>query len=145
MRGMAFIHGPNIGPLLIFLVCLKYYKRIFIVNQKTHKKSSIKFCLGTLNNSYGMIYCMGKNGPHFGRVRVKDLPNGRRGKHFDLLRKILEDLTNAPTGSAVRVPLAETGGAGLANLRSAVNRATKAKGLKVETQSDEKYFYIWKS
>ena len=98
-----------------------------------------------LNNSYGMIYCMGKDGPHFGRVRVKDLPNGRRGKHFDLLRKILEDLTNAPTGSAVRVPLAETGGAGLANLRSAVNRATKAKGLKVETQSDEKYFYIWKS
>lgn len=92
-----------------------------------------------------MICSMKKDGPHFGRVRVKDLPNSRRGKHFDLLRKIMEDLTNAPSGSAVRVPLAETGGTGLANLRSAVNRATRAKGLKVETQSDEKYFYVWKS
>lgn len=87
---------------------------------------------------------MRKEGPHFSSVRVKDLPNGRRGKHFDLLRKILEDLTNAPSGSAVRVPLEEAGGS-LANLRSAVNRATRASGLKVETQSDEKYFYVWKS
>jgi hypothetical protein len=61
------------------------------------------------------------------------------------LRKILEDLTNAPSGSAVSVPLEETGGTSLANLRSAVNRATRAKGLRVETQSDEKYFYVWKS
>lgn len=88
---------------------------------------------------------MRKDGPYFGRVRVKDLPNSRRGKHFDLLRKIMEDLANAPSGSAVRVPLEETGGAGLANLRSAVNRVTRARGLKVETQSDEKYFYVWKS
>lgn len=92
-----------------------------------------------------MIESMKKDGPHFGSVRVKDLPNSRRGKHFDLLRKIMEDLTSAPAGSAVRVPLKETGGASLANLRSAVNRATRARGLKVETQSDEKYFYVWKS
>ena len=92
-----------------------------------------------------MIGTVGKDGPHFSRVRVKDIPNGRRGKHFDLLNKILDDLTNAPSGSAVRVPLEETGGASLANLRSAVNRTTRAKGLKVETQSDEKYFYVWKS
>jgi hypothetical protein len=91
-----------------------------------------------------MLVLVTKDGPHFGRVRVKDLPNSRRGKHFDLLRKILEDLRNAPDGSAVRVPLGDTGGIGLANLRSAVNRAARAKGLKIETQSDEKYFYVWK-
>ena len=88
---------------------------------------------------------MRKDGPHFGRVRVKDLPNNRRGKHYDLLRKIMEDLTNVPSGSAVKVPLEETGGTSLANLRSAVNRTTRANGLKVETQSDDKYFYVWKS
>ena len=92
-----------------------------------------------------MVVLVKKDGFHFGRVRVKDLPNGRRGKHFDLLSKILEDLTNVPSGSAVKVPLEDTGGIGLANLRSAVNRATRANGLKVETQSDEKYFYVWKS
>ncbi len=98
-----------------------------------------------LKMSYGMIVPVKKDGSNFGRVRVKDLPNGRRGKHFDLLSKILEDLTNVPPGSAVKVPLEETGGIGLANLRSAVNRSTRANGLKVETQSDEKYFYVWKS
>jgi hypothetical protein len=92
-----------------------------------------------------MIGGMKKDGSHFGRVRVKDIPNGRRGKHFDLLNKILEDLASAPGGSAVKVPLNDTGGVGLANLRSAVNRATRAKGLKVETQSDEQFFYVWKS
>jgi hypothetical protein len=88
---------------------------------------------------------MKKDGNHFGRVRVKDIPTGRRGKHFDILNKILEDLADAPGGSAVKVPLKDTGGVGLANLRSAVNRATRAKGLQVETQSDEQYFYVWKS
>jgi hypothetical protein len=88
---------------------------------------------------------MKKDGDNFGRVRVKDIPTGRRGKHFDLLNKIMEDLADTPGGSAVRVPLKDTGGVGLANLRSAVNRATRAKGLQVETQSDEQYFYVWKS
>jgi hypothetical protein len=88
---------------------------------------------------------MAKNDSHYGRVRIKDLPNTRRGKHFDLLNRILEDLDILPSGSAVSVPLKDTGDIGLANLRAAVNRATRAKGLKIETQSDSEYFYVWKS
>lgn len=88
---------------------------------------------------------MAKDRPHYGRVRIKDLPNTRRGKHFDLLNKILEDLNILPSGSAVSIPLKETGDIGLANLRSAVNRTTRAKGLKVETQSDQEFFYVWKA
>jgi hypothetical protein len=57
----------------------------------------------------------------------------------------MEDLENVPSGLAVSIPLKDTGGIGLANLRAAVNRATRAKGLKVETQSDEKFFYVWKA
>jgi hypothetical protein len=87
---------------------------------------------------------MRKNGSHYGRIPIAQLPSTRRGKHFDLLNRILEDLDNLPADSAVSVPLKDAGGIGLANLRSAVNRATRAKGLKVETQSDEKCFYIWK-
>ncbi|HEY3769623.1 MAG TPA: hypothetical protein VGN44_13200 [Candidatus Angelobacter sp.] len=94
---------------------------------------------------YGMMELMAKDKPHYGRVRIKDLPNTRRGKHFDLLNRILEDLENVPSGSAVSVPLKDTGGIGLASLRSAVNRATRAKGLRVETQSDPQYFYVWKA
>jgi hypothetical protein len=88
---------------------------------------------------------MTKEKSHYGRVRIKDLPNTRRGKHFDLLKRILEDLENVPSGSAVSVPLKDTGGIGLASLRSAVNRATRAKGLNVETQSDHEFFYVWKA
>jgi hypothetical protein len=91
-----------------------------------------------------LLLSMAKGGPHYGRVRIKDLPNTRRGKHFDLLNRILEDLNNVPSGSAVSVPLKDTGGIGLANLRSAVNRTARGKGLKIETQSDDKYFYVWK-
>ncbi len=88
---------------------------------------------------------MANNKPHYGRVRIKDLPNTRRGKHFNLLNKILDDLNILPSGSAVSIPLKDTGGIGLANLRSAVNRATRAKGIKVETQSDPEFFYVWKT
>lgn len=88
---------------------------------------------------------MSKDRLNFERVRIKDLRKTRRGKHFDLLNKILSDLNKVPSGSAVRVPMKDTGGIGLASLRSAVNRATRAKGLQVETQSDEKHFYVWKS
>jgi hypothetical protein len=91
-----------------------------------------------------ILWFMAKDRPHYGRVRIKDLPNTRRGKHFDLLNKIMEDLSTVPSGEAVSVPLKDTGGIGLANLRAAVNRATRAKGLKVETQSDEKHFYVWR-
>jgi hypothetical protein len=86
-----------------------------------------------------------KGGRHYGRVRIKDLPNTRRGKHFDLLNRIMEDLENVPSGLAVSVPLKDTGGISLASLRSAVNRATRAKGIKVETQSDQNCFYVWKA
>jgi hypothetical protein len=93
---------------------------------------------------YGIIVLVKKEGTHFERVRVMDLPNSRRGKHFALRGKIMEDLANTPSGTAVMVPLENIGGVGLANLRSAVNRAARARGLKIETQSDEKYLYVWK-
>jgi len=88
---------------------------------------------------------MAKDQPNYGRVRIKDLPNTRRGKHFDLLNKILDDLNILPSGSAVSIPLKEIGDIGLANLRSAVNRVTRANGLRVETQSDREFFYVWKA
>lgn len=99
----------------------------------------------TLKNPYGIIIVVKKEGSHFGHMRVMDLPQGRRGKHFALVRKIMEDLAHTPSGSAVSVPLENIEDICVANLRSAVHRAAGAKGLKIETQSDENYFYVWKS
>jgi hypothetical protein len=48
-------------------------------------------------------------------------------------------------GSALEIPLADVNGIGLANLRSAVHRASTSAGLAIETLADEKNFYVWKT
>jgi hypothetical protein len=78
------------------------------------------------------------------RVRVDALNRGRRGKHHDLVVGILQELGALSSGSAMKIPLADVGGIGLANLRSAVHRASASRGLQIETLADEKNFYVWK-
>lgn len=78
------------------------------------------------------------------RVEVAGLDRGRRGKHHDLVAGIIEELRAAPSGAALEIPLGDVGGIGLANLRSAVHRASTAVGIPIETLADEKNFYVWK-
>jgi hypothetical protein len=53
-------------------------------------------------------------------------------------------LETLPVGSAIKLPLSQLDGITLANLRSAVHRASITKALGIETLSDEENFYIWK-
>jgi hypothetical protein len=78
------------------------------------------------------------------QVRVNSLDKRRRGKHHDLVVGILPELKALAPGSAMEIPLADVGGIGLANLRSAVHRAATSHGLEIETLADEKNFYVWK-
>jgi hypothetical protein len=78
------------------------------------------------------------------QVRIDKLDKGRRGKHHDLVLGILQELEGLPPASAMEIPLADVGGIGLANLRSAVHRASTSRGLQIETLADEKNFYVWK-
>jgi hypothetical protein len=78
------------------------------------------------------------------RVEIADLDRGRRGKHHELIQGIFEELETLSPGSALEIPLAEVGGIGLANLRSAVHRASTSQGLSIETLADDKNFYVWK-
>ena len=78
------------------------------------------------------------------RVSVGDLDRGRRGKHHDLVKGILQELKIASAGSALEIPLADVGGIGLANLRSAMHRASTSEGFSIETLADERNFYVWK-
>jgi hypothetical protein len=79
------------------------------------------------------------------RVILADIRRTRRGKHHDLLGGIFQDLESLPVGSAIKIPLTEVDGTTLANLRSAVHRASNSKSLGIETLSDEENFYIWKA
>ncbi len=78
------------------------------------------------------------------QLAVAELNRGRRGKHHELVQGILKELKMASPGSALEIPLADVGGIGLANLRSAVHRASAAESLPIETLADEKNFYVWK-
>jgi hypothetical protein len=81
---------------------------------------------------------------NYDRVVLANLKRNRRGKHHDLIQGIFQDLETLPVGSAIKIPLAEADGITLANLRSAVHRASASRDLAVETLSDDENFYIWK-
>src|SRR5713101_9351512 len=79
------------------------------------------------------------------RVEVAALNRGRRGKHHDLVQGIIQELEMLSPGSAMEIPLADVGGIGLANLRSAVHRAATSNDLSIETIADDGKLYVWKA
>ena len=73
----------------------------------------------------------------------EDVPQGRNGKHHDIVKKIVSDLDRiGGSGEALKVPLSELHG-GKEKVRSALNRATRKLGMSVATASDDAYLYIW--
>jgi hypothetical protein len=80
----------------------------------------------------------------FERVALDTLRLGRRGKHNELMGRLLTELSALPDGEAIKVPLEDIKGVSLANLRAAVARATSSHGLKIATYSDANNFYLWK-
>ena len=71
-----------------------------------------------------------------------DVPKSRMSKHRDIVKAILKDLDQLQPGAALKVPLEELGGS-KANVRSALNRATRKDRREVATASDEKFLYVW--
>jgi hypothetical protein len=89
-----------------------------------------------------------KNQPPVAKYRQVDIANlksGRHGKHHDLVQGIVQELVTLQAGSALEIPLADVGGIGLANLRSAVHRAASSSGLNIETVADDGKFYVWRA
>jgi hypothetical protein len=79
---------------------------------------------------------------NFKTMAQVDVPQGRNGKHKQIVTQILSDLDQLPVGVALKVPLA-----GLAeskeNVRSALNRAIHKGSRKVATASDADFLYVW--
>jgi hypothetical protein len=79
---------------------------------------------------------------NFRTVQRTDVPQGRNGKHKQIITKILSDLAQIENGIALKVPLA-----GLPEskekVRSALNRATRKAGRNVATASDDNFLYVW--
>jgi hypothetical protein len=79
---------------------------------------------------------------HFKAMRQADVPHARNGKHKAIVTKILSDLDQIENGTALKVPLAQLTES-KEKVRSALNRATRKRGHKVATASDETFLYVW--
>ena len=79
---------------------------------------------------------------NFKTMSQADVPQGRNGKHKQVVTKILSDLDQLPTGIALKVPLAELAER-KENVRSALNRAINMAGRNVATASDATFLYVW--
>lgn len=84
----------------------------------------------------------GKAPAHFKTMAQVDVPQGRNGKHKQIISAILKDLDELKDGSALKVPLTELAES-KEKVRSALNRATRKSGLNVATASDANFLYVW--
>lgn len=79
---------------------------------------------------------------NFKTMPQTDVPQGRNGKHKQIVTQILSDLDQLPAGVALKVPLAELEGR-KENVRSALNRAIHKGNRNVATASDADFLYVW--
>jgi hypothetical protein len=79
---------------------------------------------------------------NFSAMLQKDVPQGRHGKHREIVSKILSDLDRIEHGVALKVPLSDLAES-KEKVRSALNRATRKDGRQVATASDSTFLYVW--
>ena len=79
---------------------------------------------------------------NFETMQQVNVPQGRNGKHKQIITEILADLDRLEAGVALKVPLAELAES-KANVRSALNRAIRKGGRNVATASDADFLYVW--
>lgn len=80
----------------------------------------------------------------FQQIRQLDVPKGRDGKHKAIVTRLLGDIDLLEPGTALKVPLTALPDS-KENIRAALNRATRQRGIVVATSSDADFLYIWKT
>ena len=79
---------------------------------------------------------------NFKSMPQADVPQGRNGKHKQIVTMILSDLAQTEKGIALKVPLAQLAES-KEKVRSALNRASRKRGQHVATASDDIFLYVW--
>lgn len=78
----------------------------------------------------------------FQSIPQSELPQGRTGKHKNIVLELLADIDRLRPGQALKIPISELPDR-KENIRSALNRATRQRGLELSTSSDADYLYVW--
>jgi hypothetical protein len=85
-----------------------------------------------------------KHEASFESIFQADVPKGRDGKHKRIVTRLLSDIEDLKPGSALKIPL-EALPDSKENIRAALNRATRSRGIELATSSDAEHLYIWKA
>ncbi len=86
-----------------------------------------------------------ENAPlNYESVVQAEVPKGRDGKHKQIVLHLLSNIARLEPGTALKIPLSELPDT-KENIRSALNRATRQRGIDVATASDEEHLYVWKA
>jgi hypothetical protein len=80
---------------------------------------------------------------NFQSILQDDVPKGREGKHKKIIARLLSDIDRLGHGTALKVPISALPDS-KENIRSALNRASRQRGIEVATSSDGGFLYIWK-
>lgn len=83
-----------------------------------------------------------KSGRRFATMATIDVPQGRTGKHKEIVTSIIADLDRLENGSALKIALAELDDS-KENIRSALNRVTRKLKRNVATAADAQFLYVW--
>ena len=80
----------------------------------------------------------------FEAILQHQVPKGREGKHKRIVAVLLREIDHLAPGTALKVPIAELPDS-KENIRAALNRATRQRGIPVATSSDTDHLYIWRA
>jgi hypothetical protein len=78
----------------------------------------------------------------FKSILQTEVPKGRDGKHKQIILQLLSDISRLQVGSALKIPLAELPDT-KENIRSALSRAARQRGLNLSTSSNEEFLFVW--
>ena len=80
----------------------------------------------------------------FESVLQANVPKGRDGKHRQIVELLLRDLNQLGVNSALKIPLSALPDT-KENVRAALSRATRQRGIEIATSSDNEFLYVWKA
>jgi hypothetical protein len=80
----------------------------------------------------------------FESVMQGDVPKGRDGRHKQIILRLLEDIENLKDGTALKIPLSQLPDS-KENIRAALSRAARQRGLPLATSSNDEFLYVWKT
>jgi hypothetical protein len=84
------------------------------------------------------------NKRQFQAIDRSDVPHTRKGKHYDIVERILQEIGELRSKKALKIPRTAFGRAKLEHVRAALSRASSRENLGLATSSDDKYFYVWR-